>query len=100
MSQNLDLETATARARNLIDTRIESVRALVTARQSLHERRAEVAVAEAEDLKAYRAALSDGWTPDELRKVGLEQPAKTARARGPRPRAKAVDTTQESADAQ
>ncbi len=58
---------------------------MVKSRQTLDEHRASVLAAEVEDVKAYRAALSDGWSADELRKLGLDEPAKQqhVRRRGP-----------------
>ncbi len=29
-----------------------------------------------EDVRLYNAAISDGWSPDELRKLGLAEPEK------------------------
>ena len=37
--------------------------------------------AERADVKAYNAAVSAGWSADELRKIGLPEPDKTARTR-------------------
>lgn len=65
----------------MLDNRINSVRALVTARQALDELREQIADAEAADVKAYRAALSDGWSADELHKLGLDEPDKKQRVR-------------------
>jgi hypothetical protein len=56
-----------ARARQLLDARMDSMRALVKARQALRD-------AETADLKAYRTALGDGWSVDEIvggRQVGI-----------------------------
>jgi len=47
------------------------VRRLVTARQQLADQRDQVDAAEREDVRLYNAALSDGWTADELRRLGL-----------------------------
>lgn len=74
-------DTIETRARELLNSRIASVRLLVKTRQTLDEQRANVAAAEVEDVKAYRAALSDGWSADELRKLGLDEPAKQQRVR-------------------
>ncbi|HQA79103.1 MAG TPA: hypothetical protein PLL50_12230, partial [Propionicimonas sp.] len=74
-------QTTETKARKLLDSRINSVRELVTARQSLDELREQLAAAEAADVKAYRAALSDGWSADELRKLGLDEPDKKQRVR-------------------
>ena len=81
MASTLDAQTTESKARALLDNRINSVRALVAARQSLDDLREQIAAAEAEDVKAYRAALSDGWSADELRKLGLDEPEKKQRVR-------------------
>ena len=81
MASTLDAQTTETKARKLLDSRINSVRELVTARQSLDELREQLAAAEAADVKAYRAALSDGWSADELRKLGLDEPDKKQRVR-------------------
>ncbi|MCH8614402.1 hypothetical protein [Arsenicicoccus dermatophilus] len=81
MGPTLDTHTAEQKARELLESRITSVRALVTKRAELDHLRAQVAAAETEDAKAYRAALADGWTPDELRKLGIDEPTKHTRTR-------------------
>lgn len=81
MASTLDVATTETRARDLLNARIESVRTLVLARQKLDELRDQVSAAEAEDARTYRAALTDGWTPEELKKLGLDEPAKQARVR-------------------
>lgn len=81
MAPTLDAHHAEERARALLENRITSVRAVVTTRSTLDDLRAQVADAEVEDAKAYRAALADGWSADELRKLGIDEPAKTARVR-------------------
>lgn len=81
MAKELSVEDAEKKARELLDRRIASVRTLVTARQRLSELRGQVADAEREDVRLYNAALSDGWSPEELRKLGLIEPEKKARTR-------------------
>ena len=81
MASVLDPQVTESKARELLDNRINSVRALVTARQTLDDLREQIAVAEADDVKAYRAALSDGWSADELRRIGLDEPDKKQRVR-------------------
>ncbi len=81
MTTTPDAQTAEAKARELLDKRIESVRSLVHARQALDDLKAKVAAAEVDDVKAYRAALSDGWSGDELRTLGLDEPAKNQRTK-------------------
>ncbi len=81
MPPSLNADTTETKARELLDKRISSVRALVTTRQAIHDLREQLARAEAEDVKAYRAALADGWTADELRDLGIDEPEKKQRAR-------------------
>lgn len=97
MATTLDLETAERQARELLDSRIVSVRELVIARQRLAELRDQVDAAERDDVRLYSAAVSAGWSTDELRKLGLAEPEKKARARrrtsGRRSDAPAENTT-------
>lgn len=81
MASTLDAHTTESKARELLDNRINSVRTLVTARQAVADLREQISDAEAEDVKAYRAALADGWSADELRKLGLDEPDKKQRVR-------------------
>lgn len=81
MAPPLDAQTAEERARALLDNRINSVRTLVATRQRLADLHEQLATTEADDVKAYRAALGDGWTADELRSLGIDEPAKKARTR-------------------
>lgn len=91
MARELDVEAAETKARELLDARISSVRGLVLAAQAEAEVRAQMQSAEREHAKAYAAAISDGWTPDELRKLGLQDPERKARA--PRRRSATVRST-------
>ncbi|WDF35159.1 hypothetical protein PTW37_17330 (plasmid) [Arthrobacter agilis] len=68
----IDLETTKDQARKLLDFRIESVTDLVIARKRVDELREQLADAEREDKKAYVRATKDGWSEDELKKLGLE----------------------------
>ncbi len=81
MASTLDPQTAEAKARQLLDNRITSVRVLVTSRQTLADLRDRLTAAETDDATAYRAALADGWSADELRKLGLDEPEKKQRMR-------------------
>jgi hypothetical protein len=77
----LDMHQTESAARALLDSRIESVRALVTARQRVDELRAQIAGAEREDARLYSAALRAGWSADELKKLGLSEADRKARPR-------------------
>jgi len=96
MPRELTVEEAVERARRAQEDRITAIRTLAEARQSLADVREEtarrvaevqrqaaeqVAAAEREDVKQYSAALSAGWSPDELRKIGYAEPDKKARVR-------------------
>ncbi|MGP5626718.1 hypothetical protein [Brachybacterium alimentarium] len=89
-------EEAVERARRAQDQRIETVRVLAQSRQELtNEResadreRTELEARlkermreyEAADVKAFSAATSAGWTPEELRRIGFPEPEKKRRAR-------------------
>ena len=76
----IDIEHTRNQARALLDSRIESVTALVKTRQRITDLREQLAEAERDDKRAYVRATKDGWSPDELKKLGLE-PAAAARRR-------------------
>lgn len=78
----LNIEQTKAQARALLDSRIESVTNLVTTRQRITDLREQLADAERDDKRAYVRATKDGWSPDELKKLGLESGA-AARRRKP-----------------
>jgi len=75
----IDLETTQNQARKLLDSRITSVTELVKARQRRDELLDQVKEAERENKRAYARALRDGWSEDELRKLGLDETNGTRR---------------------
>ncbi|MHA7284539.1 hypothetical protein [Arthrobacter sp. TMS2-4] len=75
----IDLETTKDQARKLLDSRIASVTNLVIARKRVDELREQLADAEREDKKAYVRATKDGWSEDELKKLGLDSGAAAKR---------------------
>ncbi|SCC29703.1 hypothetical protein GA0061083_0015 [Pseudarthrobacter enclensis] len=77
---NLDLEQTRNQARALLDSRIESVTALARSRQRITELRDQLVAAERDDKRAYIQATRDGWSAEELKKLGLE-PAAVKRRR-------------------
>lgn len=96
MGRELTVEEAIERAKRAQESRIEAIRSLAEARQSivnvreqaareLAELKAKVseriADAERHDLKAYNAAQTAGWSNDELRRIGFPEPAKKTRVR-------------------
>ncbi|MET1153309.1 hypothetical protein [Arthrobacter sp.] len=78
----IDIEQTRKQARALLDSRIESVTTLVKTRQRITDLRVQLADAEREDKRAYVRATKDGWSPEELKKLGLESGA-AARRRKP-----------------
>ncbi|TNB67270.1 hypothetical protein FHJ30_21115 [Arthrobacter sp. BB-1] len=78
----IDIEQTRNQARALLDSRIESVTNLVKTRQRITDLREQLADAEREDKRAYVRATKDGWSPEELKKLGLESGA-AARRRKP-----------------
>ncbi|MBT1003909.1 hypothetical protein KIH31_15035 [Paenarthrobacter sp. DKR-5] len=71
----IDIEQTRNQARALLDSRIESVTALVKTRQRITDLREQLTEAEREDKRAYVRATKDGWSPEELKKLGLESGA-------------------------
>ncbi|HEY1156866.1 MAG TPA: hypothetical protein VGE95_11325 [Arthrobacter sp.] len=84
----INIEATKNQARALLDSRIKSVEELVHARQRVTELQEQLAAAERDDKRAYVKATRDGWSPDELKKLGLE-PAAAGRRR--KAQAKATD---------
>jgi hypothetical protein len=68
---SLNIEETKNQARALLDSRIESVTNLVKTRQRITELRGQLADAEREDKRAYVRATKAGWSPEELKKLGL-----------------------------
>lgn len=83
---SINIEETERAARALLDSRITSVRTLVDARQKHLDIQAQIADAERHHLRAYQAALRDGWSADELRKLGLAEPDKLPRQRRRQPK--------------
>lgn len=73
--------SAEDRARQLLDARMNSVRALVDGQGRIEALRNQMADAEREHARLYTAALNDGWTATELKTIGLAEPDKTARVK-------------------
>ena len=71
----IDIEQTRNQAKALLDSRIESVTALVKTRQRIADLRDQLAEAERDDKRAYVRATKDGWSPEELKKLGLESAA-------------------------
>lgn len=78
---NISIESTREKARQLLNSRIESVTALVQARQRIVDLKEKLAEAEREDKRAYVRATRDGWSEEELKKLGLENAAAKRRKR-------------------
>ena len=76
---NLDIEKTRNQARALLDSRIESVTRLVKARQRVADLKEQLADAERDDKRSYVRATKDGWSTEELKKLGLEPGAVSRR---------------------
>lgn len=94
---NLSIEQAQNQARALLDSRIESVTELVKARQRVAELKEQLAEAEKDDKRAYVRATKDGWSADELKKLGLESAAAGRRRASTRKTQQMSETLDESA---
>lgn len=81
MATNIDAEKIEQELQRRFSSRMDSVRELVKARQAVADARELLSQAEDEDARRYQAALSAGWTADELRAAGLLEPEKKARVR-------------------
>ena len=88
----IDIEQTRNQARALLDSRIESVTTLVKSRQRVADLKDQLAEAERDDKRAYIRATKDGWSADELKKLGLE-PAAADRRRKAAALTTAGDTT-------
>jgi len=105
MAAELSVDEAVERAMRAQEVRIESIRALAKGRQSLadvktdaaqklaaleRENAEQISAAERDDVRLYSAATKAGWTADELRKIGFDEPLKAARVRRKRSSVPAV----------
>jgi hypothetical protein len=91
---SINIEETKNQARALLNSRIKSVEELVQARQRVTDLKDQLAAAERDDKRAYVKATRDGWSPDELKKLGLE-PAAAGRRR--KAQAKTTGSPTESA---
>ncbi|MDP9394138.1 MAG: hypothetical protein M3Q27_07725 [Actinomycetota bacterium] len=86
MTTNLTPDAAADAAQRLLNDRVDAVRALAKARQQRNDARAHLDEAERADAAAYAAAQRAGWSAEELRKVGFEEPDRKAPGRPRRAR--------------
>lgn len=96
MAATLDPEVTARAAQQLLNNRIDAVRALVDARAAVEQAREQLAAAEQADVRAFKAATSAGWSVDELRQLQLPEPGKVTRVR--RKRASAQHTERPTTD--
>ena len=75
----INVEDIENQARQLLNSRVASVRELVKARQRVTDLQTQLAEAEREDKKAYVRATKDGWSEEELKKLGLDNGAAAKR---------------------
>ncbi|MFJ4268374.1 hypothetical protein ACIPY1_17600 [Paenarthrobacter nicotinovorans] len=75
----INIEQTKEQARALLNSRISSVEQLVKARQKVIDLKEQLANAERDDKRAYVKATRDGWSAEELKKLGLEPAAATRR---------------------
>ena len=99
MSTHLDPQVIEQRVRALLDNRIAAVRKLGPAHQATLDKREELEAAEREEAAVYAEALRAGWSPDELKQVGFEQPGKRAPGRPRRARTSAQRSRTATPDA-
>ena len=92
----LDIEQTRNQARALLDSRIESVTALVKSRQRINDLRDQLVAAERDDKRAYVQATRDGWSSDELKKLGLEPSAVKRRRTTKRPTGSEQESDQDA----
>ncbi|MBE0011550.1 hypothetical protein [Arthrobacter sp. AET 35A] len=94
---NISVEQTQDQARRLLDSKIESVTALVKARQRVADLKEQLVEAEKDDKRAYVRATKDGWTTDQLKSLGLENSAAGRRRNAAR---KTTEQSQQSEDAE
>lgn len=71
---NFDVEATLAAAQRSQENKMDTVRALAEANAAFRE-------AETRHVGAWSAALNAGWSSAELKKFGLDEPAKKQRVR-------------------
>lgn len=80
MAKLTDSQQAEEAAQRLLNDRMDYVRRAITARGALDDAREALKEAEKNDAQAFQAAVNnDGWSADELRKIGLTAPNKIQR---------------------
>ena len=98
MATHIDAQKIENELQQRLNKRMDSVRALVKTRQSVAEARDALSAAEDEDARQFQAALSAGWTTEELRASGLPEPEKKLRVRKRAARKTAATTQNDSVE--
>lgn len=93
------MEQAERRARELLDNRMESVRVLVRAQQGVSDAEARMHEALVEKSTAWRSAVQNGWSAEELKKLGIDEPPRVRKPRRRQPPAQPVTDAQGQPDA-
>ncbi len=76
------MDTLRERAQELLTGRLNALDALEEAQGSAARAQQELREAEAKIASAWTSATDAGWSPTELRKLGIAQPAGRRRGRG------------------
>lgn len=84
------MQTVAEARQAVTDVREETARELAELQARITDR---VSAAERDDVRAWNAALSAGWSADELRKIGFSEPDKKARTRRRSTRKTSTSTT-------
>lgn len=79
MANTPNVDEAVDLARQSQEDKIEAVRKLAEARQTVEDVKTQLSAAEGEDLKAWNHAVSLGWPETELKRIGFKEPEKKRR---------------------
>lgn len=90
----MTMEQAERRARELLDNRMESVRVLVRAQQGVSDAEERMREAQVEKASAWRSAVQNGWSAEELKKLGIDEPVRVRKPRRREPSRQAGDAGQ------
>lgn len=79
MASTPNVDEAVDLARQSQEDKIEAVRKLAEARQTVEDVKTQLSAAEGADLKAWNHAVSLGWPETELKRIGFKEPEKKRR---------------------
>lgn len=74
MPQAVNIEEAQATLQALLNERVEAVNSLLQSAATSAQLRQQADDAERETARLYQAAIRQGWTADELKRVGITDP--------------------------